>query len=1352
VEQNTGSQYDDDLTVGMDEYDDSLETGDVDLFGFVSDEESPITRLKTLILSIDWEITDDILRQFNIELLDLKDIWANNKINLVYVQALEKISKYIYKEKANANPNAIKLLLNFYTNLEKIVSTQSMPEEEKKRLLMEDVEKFEKLKKQISRSSGKPQAGQKVADTAFIATPTFQRGEPLPTDEHGDDPLLNLKAIVFGMDWEITENDLINLGEEVKRLEKRFSNSRAKLIFLQGIGALGAYINLKKSNAHADAFKLLHSFFLCLENVVRNNLTGEEEKKVLFPEVEKFNAFKSAIAFTISPEAIAVEREPEEEGSKEFSSASDDLAPAFADLPEDIRGFQEEEEAVSLGGEAKQKVDGQIEKFFDESLSAGKVADGGSFLTEEIDGDLAGEMESRLNGFFGDLSTGEKIRTSQEVALQGVIVETDADDDSGEDELPRVGDELAPALSDNFEESSFSEKAIAGKLYESESFLGGEDEKVGVSDISDKTKPIEDVAVALRGVEVETEEDDDSKEEPLPLQDEELAPALFTLDDEAVEISDTLVAQEETALKIEDNLASFFGEDTEPEPSVDNDLALQGVDVGTEDEEDLTTEVFAAAEDAAPGLLSGEETAEESGIEPALIQEEVSPGIEENLADFFGDDSIPEPIVDSGQALKGVDVGIEDEEEFKETSEALEEEVSPVAFSSEEALGEDDQQFVLAEEESLFEEETEPEREGHQDEYFIDDSTKKADVRDVEAVFDGLDIQADVDASVTEGTGLFQDSEVAPGLFEGEEDLAPVPEEGQDLQAEKLPAEFEDQLQEFFADDGSRESLKEDAEIDFSEVVSEVEKETESDVMETVSFTEEEPFSASIELKDEEFAVEKEPTELDTSVLFEVDEGTQEEIAEETIEEKSLEGVEIEEFKAIEEEEKFGFTIDSDIREFEPDISMEKPEEAVFTVAEEEPLSISAELQDDNDFIEYIEGVEFDSEEADLETDLKFVEKTEEVVFEAADVRSTSEAEGDEQEKVLFSEAVEELEKYFTEHSDLIETPDKDREELEKADEFFGPSETFGESFEEDQSPVGSEILMEVFPEIARKDKVPISEEPGVVFTEEPLSEQPESEEEELVFAESELHFEEDQDSLSQLRSCIASLGLDITDGLLKTLFDEVDNLRSIWTSQPIQKTFLQLLSTIAHHMDHYRDEASPEAHGLLMSVFDKLELSRISGTEDLHVQEALLTETSKVLLWQQKMLTRQALEQSEEPTSLTTSSGGSGAQMKESSEVADIFDRDDAFQAVFESTDGVEPAFIEEERQHDEIEDKAGTISEQGIGLKTDTKISLDDLETEKIARIVRNELETLRLSFRKEMADLLREQFDKTPAEKND
>jgi len=96
VKQYTESQYDDDLTLSNDAYDESYYSDADDLFEFSTDDESPISRLKSLVLSIDWEITDEVLLQFNEELLDLRGIWAGESINLVYIQALEKISKYIY--------------------------------------------------------------------------------------------------------------------------------------------------------------------------------------------------------------------------------------------------------------------------------------------------------------------------------------------------------------------------------------------------------------------------------------------------------------------------------------------------------------------------------------------------------------------------------------------------------------------------------------------------------------------------------------------------------------------------------------------------------------------------------------------------------------------------------------------------------------------------------------------------------------------------------------------------------------------------------------------------------------------------------------------------------------------------------------------------------------------------------------------------------------------------------------------------------------------------------------------------------------------------------------------------------
>jgi pilus assembly protein FimV len=1191
VEQHTGSQYDDDLTVGMDEYD-SLQTGNVDLFEFVGDEESPITRLKTIILSIDWEISDDILRQFNIELLDLKDIWANDKINLVYVQALEKISKYIYQEKANANPNAIKLLLNFYSNLEKIVSTESMPEEEKKRLLMEDVEKFEKLKKQISRSSGKTQVKKAAVETTFKTTPSFRMDEPLPTDAEHEDPLLNLKAIVFGMDWEITEADLNNLGEEVRRLEKRFSNSKAKLIFLQGIGALGAYINLKRSNAHADAFKLLHSFFLSLETCVRNGLTGEDEKRLLMPEVEKFNAFKAAIAFTLSPESMAVEGAGEEDISAEPSSGGSDIAPAFADLPEEVHGFQEEEEAASLGADAQMKVDGQIDRFFDEEKASSGEGAGENTFPDSSKSELIGEMESRLQGFFGDEAalqqTGD---TSQDIALQGVMVETEADDDSDEEALPRLGDELAPALSENIEESSFSEEAIAGELGETEPLSETEDRVAGLFSAPDETRDMEDISAALQGVEVETEADDDADEEPLPRRDEELAPALFALDDE-----------------------------TEEAP------------------------------------------------EKELPLPEESLGIEGRLADFFDDHVVSAPLVDDQIALKGVDVGTE-EEDFSEEDESSKEEFSPAVYSLEENITED------VTPSSIFQEETAPEMDDYSRMVVADESTQVSGVFEAEDASLGGEIETEKDVDIEEKILSFKDVEQTAVVSEGVENLFFDAEEK--LPEEEVPVDFEDHLKEFFEEGGEETVIKEQPEIDFSEVLAETDKSPESSALGTFSLDEEStPIEAeeSVLVVDEDHIETKETADFDTSLVFEMDE----EVSPARTEEMIVEQEEAGEFKFGFDEEKQDNAPDlegpeSDLffaKEEEFSFAEEKVEEPVIAAVAKESSDTFPVLQEDEDFIDYIEGVEFDSEEDSLGSAIEPVSQEEEVVFEAVDEESIHEGRRD--EEITFDALEEELDKYFTEHADQSEKGDYEREKPGKADEFFEEAETLGQSLEE--GLVGSEIQTDQFLGVPGAEKPYVSGGEGLLENERLFGERgPHSPG--FVVPEREIGPSGEEDPLSRLRNCVASLGLEINDSILGSLFDEVNNLQNLWISEPAEKTFLQLLSTVARHIDHYRHEASPEAHGLLMSVFDKLERARLAGVDKTEVQESLLSETTKVLLWQQKMLIRRTVDQGED---LST---------------------------VFEPVD--------------------------------------DD--TEKITRIVKDELAMLRQSFRSEMSDLLHQYFEK-------
>lgn len=526
--QHTGRQYDDDLTVGADEYSETFSTEYVDLFEPLGDDDAPIAKLKTIVLSIDWEITDDILHQLNDELQDLKDVWAGNKINLVYIQALEKIGRYIFAEKANAHPNAIKLLLTFYYDLEKIVTSVSMDEEAKKQLLLQDVKKFEQFKMQIA-----PPAPQEKKPSA---------SEPKVVQKN---VLGTLKAIVLSIDWEISDKELIHLSEEVGRLEKSFSESRAKLIFLQGIGALGNYIRSTKDKAHPDAFKLLHSFFEGLERICTEELSSAQEKEILLAEVDKFNAFKAVIAAVASEVVVPsedstgrssqeeVEEEEEEEGGGGV------IAPAFADVPEDVHGFRMDTEVV------EEDIDQRVASFFGEEEAVERI-EPAIGVTPQTEEELP-EVSSRLDALFGEEGEVETIglgEVAAEIALDGVNVETEADDDSGEKALLFEGGELAPAL------------AEAGGQG-----LDQEEIAVTIPAVADASV----AAAVIPGVDVETEADDESEEPPLPREQEGwVAPALmFSEEGYGFREAEFAGEAEDEDFDLEDRLDSFFGAEIE---------------------------------------------------------------------------------------------------------------------------------------------------------------------------------------------------------------------------------------------------------------------------------------------------------------------------------------------------------------------------------------------------------------------------------------------------------------------------------------------------------------------------------------------------------------------------------------------------------------------------------------------------------------------------------------------------------------------------------------------------------------------------------------------------------------------
>ena len=489
VTQQSGNQFDDDLTVGLDN-DGSFSTDSIDLFEFTGDEESPIARLKTIILSIDWEINDEILQQLEDELVDLADIWSGDKVKLIYIQGLSKIGKYIYKERANAHPNSIKLLITFYHNLEKIVSSDDlMSEDEKKQLLIEDVKKFDQLKSQIGTVAPRE-------DDEIVPAPG------IPVDDIQE--LKALKAQVLGIDWEINDVELQKLSDEVLRLEDVFSHSKAKLILLQGIGALSAYINKMRSRSNSTAFTLLHSFYGVLETISSSTLVTEDEKRLLLAEVDKFKSFKAEIAK--SPAELT-------DGSR-----ADSVPPESVTATEVIAA-----ESDALDVLPADDSDEQVQ--------------------------VASDVDTRLSTVFGDVEdVFDNEIADKSVALEGVNVETEADDDSDEEALPHEDGAIAPALAEVEEESSFSVEKLAEDLAKSQ-----KDEK------SEKNEAV------ISGVDVETEADDESDEEKLPYEDGEVAPALSGSFDDASFNGGSLDAgiEESDSEDLDNRLDSFFDDEVE---------------------------------------------------------------------------------------------------------------------------------------------------------------------------------------------------------------------------------------------------------------------------------------------------------------------------------------------------------------------------------------------------------------------------------------------------------------------------------------------------------------------------------------------------------------------------------------------------------------------------------------------------------------------------------------------------------------------------------------------------------------------------------------------------------------------
>lgn len=246
--------------------------------------DSPIRKLKELVLDLDWEITDDNIACLSETIKELQDERRSDKVVLTLLKMLMSLAKYIGTNKSKALASAVSLVFSTYNVLEKIVLSSDMSDSVKEKLLNEESIKFETLKRAVARSMAENLEG------------IFKRSQKAGKEISSKSFVLPLKVLVFSIDGNVSENIMHKFGNEIGLLETKWENDQNLLIFLKLLRLAGGYISKRKAQSHPAAFEFLIQTYNSLERIVfAKGLTEEKIKSIATNALRKYKQLKQTI-------------------------------------------------------------------------------------------------------------------------------------------------------------------------------------------------------------------------------------------------------------------------------------------------------------------------------------------------------------------------------------------------------------------------------------------------------------------------------------------------------------------------------------------------------------------------------------------------------------------------------------------------------------------------------------------------------------------------------------------------------------------------------------------------------------------------------------------------------------------------------------------------------------------------------------------------------------------------------------------------------------------------------------------------------------------------------------------------
>jgi hypothetical protein len=123
-----------------------------------SKADLPLKDLKSTVLAIDWEITNDGLDSFINQVNGLFEHFSGDKASQKLLKILHSLGKYLRAHKSKAHPDTIKRIMAVYSTLEEFVTSDELSQSDKEKMLKEEIKQFQRLKSQIVKTAAPPKA------------------------------------------------------------------------------------------------------------------------------------------------------------------------------------------------------------------------------------------------------------------------------------------------------------------------------------------------------------------------------------------------------------------------------------------------------------------------------------------------------------------------------------------------------------------------------------------------------------------------------------------------------------------------------------------------------------------------------------------------------------------------------------------------------------------------------------------------------------------------------------------------------------------------------------------------------------------------------------------------------------------------------------------------------------------------------------------------------------------------------------------------------------------------------------------------------------------------------------------